>query len=97
MPCYVTGSEAGDLAMAEAEAHGEATKLARLLCSLCRVLDSVHAQNLMPREVRRWWEQHCEQDAVRKKALAVERRRRAKARAARKKLTKAERRLLGVT
>jgi len=65
MPCYYTGSAAGDEALAAHEAleevQKERLKLTRLLCTLCKQLE---ADNIdLDPEVEKWWQKHKKQDA----------------------------------
>lgn len=75
MPCYVTGTREGDLALSADEARAEATKLAQLLCKAC---DALEWQLRMPDEVNAWWRAHKAVDANRR---AVEEREKDKRRA----------------
>lgn len=63
MPCYVTGSEAGDARLAAQETADRARKdrlaLTRLLCLACQTLE---AHKLMIPELKDWWKEHKKQD-----------------------------------
>lgn len=65
MPCYMTGTREGDLALRVEELHEEATKTTRLLCKTLRSLDKRTVGSL-PKDVQEWWEKHQEIDRKRK-------------------------------
>lgn len=58
MPCYTTGSEAGDARLGEREAHEQVTLLTRHLCTLCRRIDRDGVESVHTKETYRWWQQH---------------------------------------
>lgn len=63
MPCYVTGSAAGDLALSLEEAHRTATTTTEMLCWMCaRFYDYEHT---WPENIRKWWKKHMEIDRKR--------------------------------
>jgi hypothetical protein len=95
MPCYATGSAAGDAALSEREAREEATRLARLLCLACE--SSERRNHPLPALVAQWWREHKKIDAERR-ARELERDRQEQLVAsAKSKLTSAERAALGLT
>lgn len=60
MPCYVTGSELGDANLSRKEAQAEATKLARLLCEACRLLDESKPNGFArpSAKLKKWCKEH---------------------------------------
>jgi 2-oxo-4-hydroxy-4-carboxy--5-ureidoimidazoline (OHCU) decarboxylase len=83
MPCFITGSAAGDAQLAADEARAEATKVTRMLCAAMKELEHYEMLHLV-REVpdlNAWWVEHKRidaerkrQEAKRKKARGIERR-----------------------
>lgn len=61
MPCYQTGSREGDALLEAEEARAGVTKLTRLLCSACSILESLedgqHLE-LWPKDLSVWWRDH---------------------------------------
>lgn len=64
MPCTLTGSIEGDRALSAQEAEAEVTKLARMLCSVMRMLE--RDGDKLSNEVLSWWKQHKKQDRERR-------------------------------
>lgn len=78
MPCYITGSAAGDAELAAKEAREEAQKVTRLLCNLLERLENgspTHYFTYVPIKVDRWWQAHKEIDKERKEREAKEKKR----------------------
>ena len=67
MPCYLTGSREGDLALDAAETSKEVTKLTRMLCRVCKQAEGLKTFNRLPEEVQKWWKKHKKVDEQRKK------------------------------
>jgi hypothetical protein len=65
MPCTLTGSIEGDRALGAEEAEAQVTKLARMLCSVMRILEE-DGRRPLSREVLNWWKQHKKQDRERR-------------------------------
>ncbi len=91
MACYITGSEAGDARLATDEMRKTATRVTRLLCSLCEITPI----DKMPPAVKTWWKKHQKTDEKRQREEQEERDRRALVKTAKKKLTPQERKALG--
>jgi hypothetical protein len=67
MPCYITGSQEGDLSLSLEEAHSKATELTNLLCMQCEALEATKNFHLMHFCVRKWWENHKKIDEDRRR------------------------------
>ncbi len=96
MPCYVTGTAEGDARLAADDARQAATRLSELLCMQLRALDETGHENLIHGAVRPWWDEHKRIDQERVEAEKTRRETQKIARAAKRKLTGAERRALGL-
>lgn len=71
MPCYYTGSEAGDARLAASEARQALTAVTATLCATCEYLEKNHpaAFREIP-ELRAFWIRHQEVDRERKERAA---------------------------
>jgi len=68
MPCYITGSEAGDRELEYKELKKEATKVTRLLCEACELLEHYSNRNHWGNEpLQKWYVKHLKIDDKRKK------------------------------
>lgn len=56
MPCYVTGSLAGDRLLEIEETRLELTKLTRIACKLAKELEAHNIK--MPKGTQTWWTKH---------------------------------------
>lgn len=56
MPCYVTGSAAGDAQLQAEEAREEATLVTRLLCVAVQAMREQNAE--IPLEIQEWAAKH---------------------------------------
>jgi hypothetical protein len=65
MPCYYTGSEAGDNALDAQEARKSLTEVTELLCMACKRLDNYNIK--LPHSLAKWWLNHQQIDSQRKK------------------------------
>lgn len=99
MPCNDGGPTISDWQAQK----DRADKLARLLCGLCRELEDINSDDQEGRSIFRqvkglekWWEAHKRQDAQRLAIEKVKRINERKRKAALKKLTREECRLLGL-
>lgn len=70
MPCYVTGSEIGDLELFAKEdrealkaSNAEVLRLTRLLCEACKLLHGSKAT--MSKDLQNWSRKHDNQDRKR--------------------------------
>lgn len=94
MPCYMTGSAEGDANLAASEARREATRLTRLLCVACALLEQSHKK--LPAQLKEWWDNHKKVDEARKNRERQQEGLRAARERARGKLTPLERKALGL-
>lgn len=67
MPCYQTGSLAGDQALEAEEARKHVTKLAEMLCEACAILQTHKLMFAISPKTRRWWKQHKKTDQARER------------------------------
>lgn len=95
MPCYVTGSEAGDARLAQSETYEKLIGVTRLLCVTCESLPRT-AIDKLPKSVQIWWAEHERIDMERR----VEDHKRLKRKKIKedtlKKLSQEERQILGL-
>lgn len=65
MPCYVTGSAAGDSALYLKEAQEEATKTTEMLCETLQILESKNPKLLktLSPQIKKWWKNHKKIDS----------------------------------
>lgn len=93
MPCYRTGSAEGDASLDASEARSDVTKLTRLLCNACELLED----NEIPirGSLREWWLNHLRIDNARAARVAAEMKRAKLRSVALAKLTPEERAALG--
>jgi hypothetical protein len=97
MPCYMTGSAEGDAREAAHEANLHLTQLTRMLCSvLLRLEEDNMLKSYTTTETQQWWKQHLELDARRLREEAKVEEARRERETALAKLTKKERKVLGL-
>lgn len=64
MPCYYTGSAAGDAALAAQETRAKLTQMTR---AFCEVMSAVDGQIVgLSKETQKLWEEHKKVDSKRK-------------------------------
>jgi hypothetical protein len=61
MPCYVTGSEIGDIQLSAQEAHDAATAATRAACELAKAVPSSKLKK-MSAATQKWVKQHVKSD-----------------------------------
>jgi hypothetical protein len=98
MPCYYTGSAEGDARLAAEEAQTALTNVTQMLCALMTLIETHHDYLMpdVPSNVRIWWDRHKEIDKKREAQRKREEKVYAARKAARAKLSRAERKLLGI-
>lgn len=99
MAFYITGSEAGDAALAYQELINEATTVTRLLCKTMEFMDEDYEELLpsyFPTDVASWWKKHKNIDKKRKEKEQKQQAKLELAQRAKKKLSKEELEALGV-
>ncbi len=64
MPCYYTGSEAGDRELVAAETRDALTEVTRLLCKAGKIFSN-HPEIKLPEELKVWFRNHDAIDAKR--------------------------------
>lgn len=97
MPCFATGSAAGDALLAAEENGRDAIDATKAACEMAAMLRSKRPDfaRLSP-QTKQWVKAHDKIDRERREAEAEERKERKERTAARAKLTKRERELLNV-
>jgi hypothetical protein len=89
MPCQSCGTPSDDR-----EARERLDTITRLACEYCKSLE--RAGKVVPTWAEKWWRQHIKEDAARRAFEIEERRQKGAKKAARAKLSPAERAALGI-
>ena len=60
MPCYYTGTAAGDARLEASEANQALTKTTAHLCSLCRHIEDTYEDDIIGDVpgLKKWWKEH---------------------------------------
>lgn len=69
MPCYYTGTKAGDAELDAQEARKALTNVTSMLCNLCAMIEATGCDDEtgMPAGTQKWWKEHKKVDSKRKK------------------------------
>lgn len=94
MPCYVTGSAAGDAALSAKEAREDLSRVTRVACELAKFASQY--KRAFSRETMEWMDKHARLDRQRIAEATARAERSLHKERGLKKLTKAEREALGL-
>lgn len=100
MPCYYTGSAAGDAELEHGETQQALTHVTRMLCDLCEAVEDHDGEQSTllssSPSLSKWWADHKQIDQQRRNREKQDRECKALQQSAIKKLTAEERRALGL-
>lgn len=94
MPCFYTGSAEGDARLLVEEANSKLTMVTQLLCAVLETMEK--RGQVIPQGALEWWKEHKKIDAKRRADEEADKDRKRQREIALTKLTKQERRALGI-